>query len=145
MLNRWDPFREMMTLRDAMNRLLEESFVAPTNRTVAETIYRLPVDVWETPDAFVVQAVVPGLSHEDIDIEYSDGSLVISGEIPFVEHENATYHLRERWYGKFQRVLTFPAPIDADKIEAELENGILTITLPKTEDVKPRRITVKSA
>jgi len=112
MLNRWDPFREMMTLRDAMNRLLEESFVTPT---------------------------------KDISIEYGDGSLVISGEIPFVEHENATYHLRERWYGKFQRVLTFPTPIDADKIEAELENGILTITLPKTDDVKPRRITVKSA
>ncbi|MDQ7031039.1 MAG: Hsp20/alpha crystallin family protein [Ardenticatenia bacterium] len=146
-LARWDPFREMVSLRDAMDRLFEESFILP-RRLFGEVwsgmVYQLPVDVYETADEYVVEAVIPGIPVDKINIEFQEGALTISGEVPRVEPEGATYHLRERWYGRFQRTLTFPTAVDADKIEATLENGVLRVHLPKTAEARPKQIRVKA-
>lgn len=145
-LTRWDPFEEMVNLRDAMNQLFEESFI-PRNRPYGRdggTLYRLPVDVYETGDEFVVEAVVPGLTQDQLNIEYQEGRLIISGEVPATAHEDVTYHLRERWFGTFRRAITFPSNIDPDNIDATLEHGVLSIYLPKAEEAKTRQIPVKT-
>ena len=144
-ISRWDPFRELVNLREAMDRLFEEAFVLPRRpEAQGEIVYRLPVDVYETADEYVVEAVVPGIPVDKINIEFQNGALTISGEIPRVEHEGATYHLQERWYGRFQRTLTFPTTVDADKIEATLENGVLRVHLPKVAEARPKQIRVKA-
>ncbi len=144
-ISRWDPFRELVNLREAMDRLFEDAFVVPRRTELrAEAIYRLPVDVYETGDEYVVEAVIPGIPVDKINIEFRDNTLYISGELPYVEHEGATYHLRERWYGRFQRTLTFPTAIDTNKIEATLENGVLRVHLPKAAEARPKQIRVKA-
>lgn len=143
-LSRWDPFDELLSLRDAMDQLFEQSFVRP-RRVSGENgsrIYRLPVDVYETADEFVVEAVVPGVPVDQIEIEFDQGTLTITGEIPIREADSATYHLRERWHGRFRRALSLPGAIDADAVEATVENGVLSVYLPKVEEAKPRQIPV---
>lgn len=143
----WDPFKEMMSLREAMDRLFEESFV-PIWRDMARPERRerklyLPVDVYETDDEFVVTASVPGLKPEDVEITFEDGSLTIRGEIK-PPLENVNYVICERAYGPFSRTLNFNVPIEADKIEATVQNGLLTVTVPKAEAVRPKTIKVKA-
>ncbi len=144
-LTRWDPFREMMTLRTQMDRLFEDLFNLPAVWQEGETttFWRLPVDVIERDDAFVVRASLPGVKPEDLDISYVDNTLTIKGEIKEeVQQEGERYHLRERRFGQFMRSITLPVAIEADKIEANYENGVLTLVLPKAEEVKPRKIQV---
>lgn len=151
-LTRRQSYDDVATLREAMDNLFDEAFTIPTMRrgttdnNGAGTTYRLPVDVYETADEFFVEAVVPGVAEDDIILEFEDGTLVVSGRVPPKVKESATYHLREQWRGHFERTLTFPTEIDADEIEATLDNGVITIRLPKTAAVKPRQIpvTVKS-
>lgn len=149
-LTRRQSFDDVATLREAMDNLFDEAFTIPTTRrgnvrnNGARTTYRLPVDVYETADEFVVEAVVPGVAEDGVILAFEDGNLVISGEVPTNVNESATYHLRECWRGHFERTLTFPTEIHADEIEATLDNGVLTIRLPKTAAVKPRQIPVKA-
>lgn len=149
-LTRRQSFEDMASLREAMDELFDEAFTARaprrTRRTNARTTYRLPVDVYETTDEFVVEAVIPGVAENDVTLEFEDGNLVVSGKVPAITDESATYHLRERWHGHFERTLAFPTEIDADEIEATLDNGVLVVRLPKTAAVTPRQIpvTVKS-
>ena len=143
----WDPFKEMMSLREAMDRLFEESFV-PIWRDMArpergERRLYLPVDVYETDNEFVVIASVPGLKPEDVDITFEDGSLTIRGEIK-PPLENVNYVICERAYGPFSRSLNFNVPVEADKIEATGQTGLLTVTVPKAESGRPKTIKVKA-
>jgi len=102
------------------------------------------VNVWEDNDAFHLEAELPGLKQEDVNIAVTQRNvLTLSGERKPEEGEGR-WHRRERGFGRFQRVLRLPAPVDADKVEAQLENGVLRLTLPKHEDAKPRRIAVKA-
>jgi HSP20 family protein len=102
------------------------------------------VNVWEAPDAYHVEAELPGVRQEDLDIQVSNRKQVtLSGERK-ADLPEGTWHRRERGTGKFSRALTFPAPIDAEKVEARLENGVLHLTLPKAEEARPRRIAVKA-
>ena len=102
------------------------------------------VNVWEDNDAFHLEAELPGLTQEDVNIAVTQRNvLALSGERKPEEGEGR-WHRRERGFGRFQRVLRLPAPVDADKVEAQLENGVLRLTLPKHEDAKPRRIAVKA-
>jgi HSP20 family protein len=142
-LKRWDPFREVITLREAMDRLFEESFVRPTMapRGVGST---LAVDVWETSDAFVVSASVPGLKPEDLNIYVVGNTVTLSGEIEEEAKEEGSYIHRERRLGPFTRTLTLSTPLNPDKAEAIIENGVLTLTLPKAEAAKPKAIEVKT-
>jgi len=143
---RFNPLREMMTLREAMDRLFEESFVRPRpvwQRGTAEEPLRLPVDVYTTPEEIVVMASLPGLLPEEVDITIEGDTLTIRGELrpPL---DNVEYLFQERPYGHFSRSLTLNVPVDVEKAEAVFENGVLTLTLPKLEAVKPKSIKVKT-
>ena len=144
-LTRWEPFREMVSLREAMDRLFEESFWRPLSAwPVGNGGLTVPVDMYETEDSLVITAAVPGLKPEDVNISISGNTLTIKGEFKSEkEGERGTVHFRERRYGKFQRSFTLPANFDTEKVEAAFENGILTITLPKLEEAKPKHIPVK--
>ncbi len=149
-LTRYEPLREMTNFSRAMERVfdrfMDESLLdMPTvwQRGNGQS-NSLALDVAEQEDKFLVKASVPGINPEDIEITFTDGVLTIKGETKD-EHEvkEENYHLRERHYGSFMRRIALPTNIDADKIDATNENGVLTLTLPKAEDVKPRRIEVK--
>jgi HSP20 family protein len=104
-----------------------------------------PVNVWEDQDAFHVEAELPGLTREQLQISVNHrNQLTLQGERPVEEFEKGRWHRRERGFGRFQRVLKLPAPVDADKVEAKLEDGVLLLTLPKSEEAKPRKIAVKA-
>lgn len=142
-LTRWDPFRELADMRSMMDRMLERSFAVP--QAGWQQSWDLPLDVVENENEYVVKASIPGVHPNDLDITYNDRTLTIKGEVKGEDEKNGQrYHLRERWSGNFTRSITLPAHIQADNIQAACENGILTLRLPKTEEVKPKRITVKS-
>ena len=145
-LVRWEPFRDAVSLRDAMSRLFEESIVHPmtgwpaTGRTEA-----LAVDMYETDDAIVVKSAIPGIKSDELDVSISGDTLTIKGETKAEEEiEEGNFIHRERCYGSFCRSLTIPLSVVADKAEAEFEDGVLTLTLPKAEEVKPKAIKVKA-
>ncbi|MDY7077906.1 MAG: Hsp20/alpha crystallin family protein [Chloroflexota bacterium] len=141
------PLREMMTLREAMDQLFEESMVRPQARGWREGSQEgqlgLPLDVYTTPEEIVMIASLPGLTPDEVDIVIEGDTLTIRGELrpPL---ENVGYLFQERAYGKFSRTLTLNVPVEAEKTEATFENGVLTLTLPKAEETKPRVIKVKS-
>ncbi len=140
-LTRSDPFRDLISLREAMDRLLEESVV----RSGTTAPRALPVDMYETDEALVLKAAIPGVDPEDIDISITGDTLTIRGEIKMAEEaEEAEYICCERHYGTFSRSLAVPVAVEADEAEAEFEDGILTLTMPKAEEVKPKAIEIKS-
>jgi len=133
-LVRWDPYREMIALHDAMDRLFEDAFVlTPRWGWAADT---LAVDMYETDDALVVKAALPGVSEDDIDVQIRGDVLTIKAEAKAEEERNEFgWYIRERRYGAWQRSLRLPFEVKGKKAKAELENGILTITIPKAESV----------
>ena len=141
---RWDPFRNTVSLRDAMDRLFEESFVRPRSSLApAEGKATLALDVHESDDDVTVKASIPGVKPEDINISLTDDTLTIKGETrEETEKSDGSYHVRERRYGAFQRSISLPSMVDADKANAEFENGVLTLALPKVEEVKPKAIKI---
>lgn len=144
MLTRWDPFQEMITLRNAVDRLLDNT-ISPL-ASQQPTTWGLALDVIEKDDEFVVKASVPGIKPDDLEITFTDNTLTIKGQTQEdQEVKEANYHLRERRFGSFSRSITLNSHINADKIQANYDNGVLTLTLPKAEEVKPKRIAIKSA
>lgn len=149
-LTRYEPFREMTTLSRAMDRMFdrmmgESLFDMPTLwQQGDERSNGLALDVAEQDDKFIVKASVPGINPEDIEVTLNEGVLTIKGETK-EDHEvkEENYHLRERHFGSFMRRIALPSNVDAEHVEATNENGVLTLTLPKAENVKPRRIEVK--
>ena len=146
-LVRWNPMREMVSLRDEMNRLFEQAFDdGPLTQWQPSANWGLAVDVVENNDAFIVKASVPGMDPDDLDITISDNVLIIKGEYKSDETiSEEKYHVRERRYGSFGRSISLPMSVNADEVEASYESGVLTLTVPKAEEVKPRRITIKAA
>ncbi len=144
---RWDPFTGVVTLRDAMDRLFEESFISPRMFTSRDTTGNaqsaLPLDMYETEDEIIVRALVPGIKNENLNIQFHDGRLVLDAQMPETKVENAVYHYRELWAGQYHREIALPVPVNTDKIEAVLENGVLTLRVPKAEEIKPKKIQVK--
>ena len=144
MLTRFDPFQEMLTLRNAVDRLFDSTYspFETSNRPVA---WGLPLDVVETDEAFVVKASLPGINPDELEITFTDNVLTIKGEIKEEDEEKETrYHLRERRYGSFARSITLGARLNGDKIQAAYHNGVLMLTLPKAEEIKPKRIAIKT-
>ena len=141
-ITRWDPFREAVSLREAMDRLFEDSFT-PTQRRADgnERVFRLPLDAYVTDDEIVVLANMPGVKPEGVEITIEGDTLTIRGERPR-PLENVDYVMQERPFGKFQRTLNINIPVDANKAEARYENGMLTLVIPKAEAAKPRVIQV---
>jgi HSP20 family protein len=142
---RWEPFRDFMTLREAMDRLFEESFVGPRRREwLAPTEATLALDMFQTEDSVVVRTSVPGVKPDDIDITISGNTLSISGETKEEEEvKEENYIRRERRYGSFARSIALPEGTDLDNTEASFEDGILTLTIPKAPEAKPKVIKVK--
>ncbi|MCC7352921.1 MAG: Hsp20/alpha crystallin family protein [Anaerolineae bacterium] len=143
---RWEPFRDMITLRDAMDRLFEDSFFRPRalwRETNGDRTMRLSLDVYMTPEEVIIHASVPGLKPEDVQITLEGDTLTIKGEVK-APVENVDYILQERPFGHFSRTLTFNIPIQSDKAEASFENGVLTLIVPKAEAVKPKTIKVQA-
>jgi HSP20 family protein len=143
---RWEPFRDLISLREAMDRLFEESFIRPRAGWLAPLgTEALAVDMYETDQDVIVKSSVPGIKPEDIDITITGDTLTIKGETKAEEKiERANYVRQERRYGAFSRSLTLPTTIVAEQAKAEFENGVLTLTLPKAEEVKPKTIKVKT-
>lgn len=141
---RWDPFREAVTLREAMDRLFEDTWV-PSRRRAEERdrTYRLPLDAYMTPSEIVVLANMPGVKPENVEITLEGDTLTIKGERP-APIENVDYVLQERLYGMFQRTLSINIPIDSEKAEAKFDNGLLILTIPKAESARPKTIQVMS-
>jgi len=145
-IERWDPFREAVSLRDAMNTLLQESFVRPGGFSAPNAHATLPLDVSETEEAFVVKASLPGIKPEDVQITVQGDTLTIRGESNAEEEKKGEHwHLRERRFGTFQRSVSLATPVNSDRAEARYEHGVLTLTLPKSEAAKPRQIKIGGA
>ncbi|MCD6291672.1 MAG: Hsp20/alpha crystallin family protein [Anaerolineae bacterium] len=135
---------DVMSLRDAMNELLERSFVGPRARAwERDRVYQLPIDAWMTDEALVIKANLPGAEPDQVEITLEGDTLTISTEIPKPEPPGRVIVL-ERPYGKLARTLTLNIPIQADKIDAVFKNGVLTLTLPKAEQLKRRTIQVRT-
>lgn len=144
---RWDPFRETVSLRNVMDRLLEDSYVHPARYWPELKVGELPVDldVYQTADNVVIKASLPGLKPEDVEISLIGDILTIKGEHKEEkEVKEKDYFHKERRYGSFSRSLQIPASVKSDKAEALFEDGVLTLTLPKAEKEKPKQIKVKA-
>ena len=139
---RWSPARELVRLSDAMDRMMEDNWARPFVGR-GERELRLPLDVYTTPSEVVITANVPGLKPDEVEITLENDTLSINGEFK-APMENVDYIFQERPYGKFSRALTINVPVDADKVEATFENGVLTITLPKSEAARPKVIKVEA-
>lgn len=142
-LIRWEPAREMVSLREAMDRLFDDAFTRPFGLVAG--LQTPAIDIYQTGEEVVVSATLPGLKAEDVQISITGDLLNIKGESrEKTEKKEKAYHLREQRYGSFERILSLPAPVLADKAKAEFEDGILTITLPKAEESRRRTIAVKA-
>lgn len=143
-LVRRDPAREMMTLRDALDRLFEESFLPSAFFGAGETpAASLPVDIYETDTDVVVKATVPGVKPEDIEVTMTGDLLTIKGEFKSEEQaEKRDYVRQERRFGSFCRQMTLPVAVDGNKATATFEHGVLTLELPKFERAKAKSIKV---
>ena len=142
-LIRWEPTREFMTLREAMDHLFNDAFTRPLSLRDG---WNVPaVDMYQTNDELVVKASIPGFKAEDVQINVTGDILTIRGEVKQEEEKkDRAWHIREQRWGTFERAIPLPTEVIADKAKAEFENGILVVTLPKAEEVKPKTITVKA-
>lgn len=129
----WPTFGRLANLQDELDRLFESPL----------TGWAPALDVHEDKDTFSVRLELPGMRREDIEVSLQDGALIISGERKEEKiGEETTVHRQERYYGKFSRALTLPVAVSGDKVKAQYKDGILTVTLPKAEEAKPKAITV---
>jgi len=143
---RWDPFHQLTSLRDEIDRLFESPFSALGEGLQPFMSGWSPaLDLYDEKDNFVVKAELPGMKKEEIEIQLHDGVLTLSGERKReTKFEGADTHRSERFVGRFQRTLTLPSQVDPDKVKATYQDGILTVTLPKSEAAKPKQIQIKT-
>ena len=142
-LSPWLRFGRLSELRDEIDRLFGTPLAefAPTSNLLSG--WTPAFDVYESQDHFTVVAELPGMKKEDIEVSLHNGSLSVSGERKSEsKHEDAEFYRAERFFGRFQRTITLPTEVASDKVKADYKDGILTITLPKTEEAKPKQIDV---
>lgn len=143
-LSRWDPFKELASLRDEIEKVFD-SFFGRTPHLIEREGYWVPaIDIEETDNEYIVKAELPGMKKEDIKISLTEDSLTISGERKMEKEEKGkTYHRVEMSYGKFQRSISFPSEVKPEEAKATYKDGILTITIPKSEKAKPKEIEIE--
>jgi HSP20 family protein len=140
-LKTWSPLDRLASLRDEMDRLFD--FTWPTRDSGLFSGWSPAIDVHDEKDNLVVQVEVPGMKKDEIEISLHDGVLTVSGERKSErEHKEGQTCRSERFFGKFQRSVTLPAQVDAEKVRAAYQDGILSVTLPKAEAAKPKQIAV---
>ena len=145
---RWDPYRDMVTLREKMNRMFEDVFSqrSEEGKEMVTSNWAPAVDIFETEKELVLSAEIPGIDEKDIEIKVEDNTLSLKGERKFEkETQEENYHRIERSYGSFYRAFTLPNSIDPEKIQATHENGVLKITMPKREERQPRKVKILKA
>ncbi|RMG55892.1 MAG: Hsp20/alpha crystallin family protein [Acidobacteria bacterium] len=140
----FDPFKDIERLQQRINRLFDELFRAERSLIVGHPTMELAVDIYEEPDAILIEADLPGLTRDEVKVSVEDNVLTIEGERK-LEHEDKKENYRriERSYGLFSRSFTLPWSVDADKVEATFKDGVLRIRLPKREEARPKQIEVK--
>ena len=144
-LDRWDPFREMMSFREAMDRWLQHGISSTGQLISSMRPDTIPMDVIEHDDAFEVRASVPGVRPEDVEVTVQGERVSVRAEVRSdEERRSANWLMREHRYGTLQRSITLPAPVSSEHAEARIEHGVLTLRLPKTPGGQARRITVAS-
>jgi HSP20 family protein len=145
-IERWQPFSELMSLRQAMDKLFEDSFVRPSRGLAALGEVGAPaLDVYQTANDVVVRATLPGVKSEDVTIDIIGETLTIKGETKAEQEiKKEDYLYQETRYGSFSRSVVLPGGLKTDKAEATMEDGVLTLTIPKTEETKPKAIKVKA-
>jgi len=142
-LERWDPFREMVSLRDAMDRLLNQSVVRPGQVLSGMRPDAIPLDVVDRGEFFEVRASVPGVRPEDIEVTVQGDRVTLRGETKGEEERTGdNWLMREHRYGTWQRSVTLPGGVSSDSAEAQMDNGILLLKLPKAQEARPRKISV---
>lgn len=134
----WSGFSRLGSLSDQLDRLFEGAFT-----DVPQSGWGPVVDVYEDKDAVTLKAELPGLKKEDVAVTFSDQTLTISGERKSVKPAEGTQHRAERYFGRFERSFTLPATVAGDRIQADYQDGILTVTVPKAEAAKPRQVQVE--
>ncbi|HZU06358.1 MAG TPA: Hsp20/alpha crystallin family protein [Chloroflexota bacterium] len=139
-LMQWDPFAEMVSLREAVNRLFEESFVPSVPGRFAGLA---PLDVYEEGDAYILEAALPGLAPEAIEVSILGNQVTLRGTYPEPPAERR-YLRRERPSGRFERVVTLPTDLDAEHVEARCEHGLLRLVIPKAAAARARRIPIST-
>jgi len=141
---KWDPFRDLVSIQDRMNRLFEQTLSRSRGEEgVTATTWTPAVDIYETADTIVMKAELPGVAREDIQIQIDGSTLTLKGERRFAKDVQEESYLRiERAYGSFHRSFTLPATVRQEKVRALFKDGVLELTLPKAEDSKPKRISV---
>lgn len=138
----WEPFRELVTMRDDVDRLFD-TFFGRQPQTMDE-FWQPAIDIEENNGNLMVRAEIPGMNKDDIKVSVKEDLLKISGERKQEnETKEKTFHRIERSYGKFERIIRLPSEVDADKVKASYKDGVLNITLPKPESMKPKRIDVE--
>lgn len=143
LITRWDPFREVATLQDRMNRLFTDQFGALTREESLTGSFVPPVDVYEDENSIQVRLEVPGVEEKDIDIQLENNLLTIRGERKFEKEEKEeNFHRIERRYGSFTRSFTLPATVNSEQVQADYDKGVLKIQLPKRAEAKPKQIKV---
>lgn len=145
-LIRWDPFRDLLTLQDRMDRLFQDSITRTRGyeQSLAPGFWSPPVDIYETDEAVVLKAELAGLNKNDVTIEIKNSTLVLRGERKFekdIKEEN--YHRIERSYGSFSRTFSLPQTVDHSKVSATFKDGLLEIMIPKVKDARPKQIEIK--
>jgi len=145
-ITRFDPFREMLSLREAVNQLFEQSFVQPTS-LLRSSLMSVPMDVYETEQGYQIKALLPGVNADDIELTARQNTLTLKGQFPAtVESEKSVnWLIHEIGSVAFERSITFDKPIDADHITTEYSQGVLSIFVPISEAGRPKRISVKTA
>ncbi|MGE5378092.1 MAG: Hsp20/alpha crystallin family protein [Bacteroidota bacterium] len=144
-LTRWEPAREMMTLREAMDRLFDDAFTRPLSIRDGWSMATPAIDMYQTDNDVVVKASIPGIKAEEVQINVTGDILTLKGEVQQEEErKDRAWHIREQRFGSFERSVVLPTDVKSDKAEAVFENGILTITLPKADEVKPKTINIKA-
>jgi HSP20 family protein len=141
---KWDPFRDLVSIQDRMNRLFEQTLSRSRGEEgVTATTWTPAVDIYETADTIVMKAELPGVTREDIHIQIDGSTLTLKGERRFARDVQEESYLRiERAYGSFHRSFALPATVQQENVRAVLRDGVLELTLPKAEDTKPKRISV---
>src|SRR6202522_2962353 len=147
LITRFDPFREFVTLQDRMNRLLRDSRGPEgQDESLTTSAFAPPVDVYEDEHNITLKIEVPGINDEDIDIRIENNTLTVHGERKFEKEEKEENYRRvERQYGSFTRSFTLPTTVDAEKVSANYDKGILKISLAKKAEAKPKQIKINVA
>jgi HSP20 family protein len=142
---KWDPFRDLISIQDRMNRLFEQTLSRSRGEdAVSAATWTPAVDIYETVDTIVMKAELPGVAREDIQIQVNDNTLTLKGERRFAKDVQEESYLRiERAYGSFHRSFTLPATVQQEKIRAVFRDGVLELTVPKAEETKPKRISIE--